>query len=224
MTYQLVLCAKDGCVIASDRREYLERDFRLGENGSGAKINNLNKIRIDPTGRYAWAFAGGRAGRDAAGMMVRRLEEGPAERDFEFMRQLLCKCGDEAHENVGIQPNPSNPSPTVILVDGKTNKIIRAQISKPTTFEPMHGDFVDAGLTFSTASLFPQQFRQGMPLEQLATLAAYTIWLAGKLEPSLVEGLDIAIYRPVDGGFKFADSEEYLEKAAGVHEKVRACF
>jgi hypothetical protein len=65
MTYQLVLCGKDGVVLASDRRE-LRESGGIEQYGHGFSANMLCKIRIDKTGQYAWMFSGGELGPFAA--------------------------------------------------------------------------------------------------------------------------------------------------------------
>jgi hypothetical protein len=54
VTYQITARAMDGMVIASDQAErHVSDDLRYGVT------NLVEKIRIDPSGQFAWAYSGG---------------------------------------------------------------------------------------------------------------------------------------------------------------------
>lgn len=219
MTYQLILCARDGCVLASDQREYMTPDLNAGETGEGAKVNLVRKIRIDPTGRYAWAFSGGPSSIAASGLLERKLATTDQDREIE---QLLRESGDQAWANTATGPDTTSK---IILANGRTNTLIRANISPMTTLDYLQGGSCVAGQTFSKASIYPQLFHSvEMSVDAVALMAVYAVWLANKLDPLLVAGLDVAVYRQQSGRFEFDDAEQYWQKAAAQHEKLQISF
>jgi hypothetical protein len=61
-------------------------------------------------------------------------------------------------------------------------------------------------------------------VDELATIAAYTIHSAHELSPSTVGGLDIGIYRDREGRFEKADSataDAYWDKARAIDIGLR---
>jgi hypothetical protein len=63
-----------------------------------------------------------------------------------------------------------------------------------------------------------------MPVAELAVLASYTVLMAAELDPLLIGGLDLAIYRDSSGIFEFADSGSYRVKAEKLDEEIRNAF
>lgn len=217
MTYQVTMCGVDGMVMASDQREYLAPESPA--QGEGVVTNSVRKITIDPTGRSAWAFAGGRPSLLAAGCLEREFENGVADAELE---RILKTCGDQGWEAGAIGAHIS----TIVLADGKSKNMLRATLAhRSTRVEQMAGGRCFTGQNFSKASFFPMRFYSPqMSVTQLARLAAFTVLMAGEMDSLCVGGLDIAIYRDSVGKFEFADSRDYSQQAPKLESDIRSLF
>src|ERR1700730_377198 len=100
VTYQITMRGSDGIVIVSDQRELLVP--KSADQGDGGVTNMVNKIRFDPTGRFAWVFAGGKPSILAASYLERAFETGIADAALE---RTLRDCGD-----LGWEHGASGPS------------------------------------------------------------------------------------------------------------------
>ena len=87
MTYQVAFEAKDGMVIASDKRELLAPS--TGDEGDGPTINSLTKILISPSVRFAWAYAGGEISPFAANNVKTEVQKKEPATDVEIEQLLL---------------------------------------------------------------------------------------------------------------------------------------
>src|SRR5215467_13700446 len=110
---------RDGIVMASDRREWLSPQQLAGDEGSGSATNMLTKIRLDSSGQFAWAFAGGKNSHFAASCLEREFEKGIPD---DALERTLRDCCDRGWK----QDLPGPSSSTVILVDGANKNIWRA--------------------------------------------------------------------------------------------------
>lgn len=216
MTYQIIAQGHDGIVIASDQSEL--KVPRAGE-GEGAVNNMLTKILIDPSGRFAWCFAGAKPSLLAASYLERELERGLEGRD---LKRVLRDCGDDGWANGAAGPSES----TVVLVDGQTKTLLRATLAhKATMVSEMADGLCFAGQHFSKASFIPYRFySKTMSVEQLAIMSTYSVLVAGKIDPLLIGGLDVVIYRDSVGRFEFANRESYTEQAKQIDSKMRELF
>jgi hypothetical protein len=120
VTYQITMCGRDGIVMASDQREYWPP--KSADEGTGAITNTLNKIRLDSTRRFAWAFAGGKPALLASSYLERKFETGIADADLEH---AFRDCGDLGWEYGASSSSDS----TVVLADGKNKNIFRATLA-----------------------------------------------------------------------------------------------
>jgi 20S proteasome alpha/beta subunit len=217
MTYQVTMRGHDGIVMASDQREYLAPESP--DQGEGAVTNMLTKVTLDPTKRFAWAFAGGKPSVLAAGYLDREFEKGVSDNDLE---KTLRNCGD-----LGWEAGASGPSDsTIIFADGKNKTILRASLAHQSTrvYKIVEGKCF-TGQNWSKASFFPIRFYSPeMSVTQLAKLAAFTVVMAGEMDPLIVAGLDIAIYRDSVGCFEFADSRDYYQQALKLEGNIRGLF
>ena len=117
------MCGRDGALIASDTREY--RAPGEEEHGHGVAVNMVTKIRIDPTGQYAWAYAGGEITPVAADYLAQAFQGGRSFSDSELDSELRS-CGDRAWNNFASGPNPHS---TIALLHGPSRRIVRAKLS-----------------------------------------------------------------------------------------------
>lgn len=217
MTYQITMRGSDGMVLASDKRELLLP--QTPEEGEGAVTNMLNKIRIDSTGRFAWAFAGAKPSLLASSYLERELENGIADRDVE---RVLRDCGDRGWEHGAA--GPSNSS--VVLADGKSKSIFRATLAhKATMVIKIDDGRCFTGQNYAKASFFPLRFYSSeMSVEQLARLAAYAVLMAGEMDPLCVSGLDMAVYSDSTGRFEFADRTMCAQEVLNLDAAIRHLF
>jgi 20S proteasome alpha/beta subunit len=220
VTYQLILCGVDGVVLASDRREL--RSAGPGDEGEGMAINMVKKIRIDPTGCFAWAFAGGEISHVASGYFERSLEDGKPLPSTEDVRRRIIECCDRAWQDAARGPNPGS---TIILAHGPTRTILRAKLGSYTTVEEMQEGRCFAGQTYSVATFFPRRFYSGeMSVSVLLRLASYTVRAAHHIDPLCVDGLDVATYRDSTGKFEFENAALCLERADRLDDDIQRFF
>lgn len=218
VTYQVAFRGKDGIVIASDRRELQEPG--LGDYGSGSRTNLVKKIHIDPSGRFAWAYAGGEVSPVAAGNVKHALESGEINSNPDI-DAMLKDCGDRSWQ---VARGPSANS-TILFLDGSTKRMRRAKLSPMTIVEEMEGGMCMAGQTYNKASFFPEHiYAEDMSVSQLSALAAYAVRMAHEMDSLCVDGLDIAVYSDSTARFEFLDSSEYWDKSGILDQKIRSLF
>jgi hypothetical protein len=211
MTYQVAFRGKDGMVIASDTCEWQE----------GGSKRKIRKISVDPTGKFAWAYAG----RQFSSLVASHLSE-------RFATGAVTSAMDVENEikesSTALLPEilyDEKPRSTITWIDGKALKAYRTELLSKNLSISHEGSIWTAGFTSQFASLIPERFFDAsMTVDQLAGLAAYTIWMANKIEPTLIDGLDIAIYRNSTERFEFLDSAEYWQKAEVMDTKIRDCL
>jgi hypothetical protein len=217
MTYQLVMLGKDGGLIASDRREYCSPTSDEGQ-GHGAALNSVRKIFIEPKRKFAWAYAGGEIAPFASHYLAQEFGDVGRSLSPSDLERELKTCGDRAWDNVASGPNPNT---TIVVLHGPSRKIVRAKLARGTIVEQMEGGQCHAGQTFSLATLFPRRFySHEMTISELTALAAYTVSLAGELDPLLIGGLDIAVYRDVTGEFEFLGESACAELGRAFGERL----
>ena len=216
MTYQITMCGHDGTVMASDQREYLAP--KSPDQGEGAVTNRITKMKLDPTRRFTWAFAGGRPSYLAAGYLEREFENGVSEFDLE---RTLRTCSDLGWKDGADGPSDS----TIVFADGKTKKILRANLAHRSQVYTIADGICFTGQSYSKASFFPMRFYSpNMSITHLARLAAFAVVMAGEMDSLCVAGLDIAIYRDSVGHFDFADSRDYYQQAMMLDGDIRKLF
>jgi hypothetical protein len=212
MTYQIVLSGKDGVVIASDQKELLSPSS--AEMGEGYKPNMVTKLRVDSSGTFAWAFAGGMLSAAASAYFERTLENRPSGP----VHQILRDCCDRAWKENAKDPEGS----VIILVDGPKREILRAKICPMTVIESMHGGRCFSGQTFNAGSFVARRFyRQDMSVVELASLAAFTIKEAHEADTVCVDGLDPAVYQNSTGQFCLVkDTDRFWQHAERLHTDI----
>lgn len=217
VTYQLVLCGCDGLVIASDKRE-LRESGGLGDFGHGLSANMLSKIRIH--NNIAWMFAGGQPSRVAAGYLEQTFQDWH-DYSIEGIKQAMMQCGNDAYKHVGL-----GGKHFLILVEGPTKTILRADISPMTFVESLSNEGpAFGGIAYSLASLLPTRFySKDMNISELAFLTACTVRMASDIDRLIIDGLDIAAYSDASGKFEFLDSGYYWQRVDEMDQAIRRCL
>ncbi|MGC1416891.1 MAG: hypothetical protein WA817_16515 [Candidatus Acidiferrum sp.] len=217
MTYQLTLRGHNGILLASDRRE---GSFPASSaQGEGSFHNMIPKIRLDPTRRFAWMFAGADVSVLAANYLERVFERGIPDGALE---RSLRDCCDLAWAN---GPSGLSGGSTIVLADGEKRNILRAKIMPVSEVLLIEEGRCFSGQSYSKASFFPHHFyASDMSVEQLAAMAAYTVQMAGEMDSLLIGGIDLAMYRKSVGHFEFADYGLLKECSTKIDEEIRTCF
>jgi hypothetical protein len=208
VTYQVAFRGCDGMVLASDRCEFLE----------GGSKRDIRKVQIDPSGKFAWAYAG----RQFSSLVASSLREG-------FATEALASSADieKSIRELSTKVLPDiafdeKPRSTILWMDGPEKQAYRAELLPKNLSIFNEGPMWTAGNVSLIASLIPERFfDESMGVDQLAILAAYTIWMAHKIDPMLVDGLDIAVYRDSDPQFRFLDSANYWQKAESMNKSIK---
>jgi hypothetical protein len=220
MTYQVAFRGKDGMVIASDRREFTEPPSK--EYGTGSRNNDVRKIYIDQSGRFAWAFAGGEFSPIVASLLKRELDSKAVDFwDNEEVEQAIRECTGRVW-NEGTQPVS-----TIVFLDGWKKKIRRFRLlpNDCTTFIDFANGSCLAGQAHSKASIFPEKFYSpGMSVDQLCALAAYTVYMAHKSDPLLIAGFDMAVFRESTKKFSLVSSTAYWKTARHINKEMHRLF
>ena len=140
----------------------------------------------------------------------------------DVMAARATECGDR-----GWQYGASGPSnSTVVLIDGKTKAIYRAILAhKSTMVFRIEDGRCFSGSNYSKASFFPTRFYSaGMSVERLTALAAYAVVMAGEMDPLLVDGLDVAVYRDDREQFEYVEADACRNKAKRLDDEIRKLF
>jgi hypothetical protein len=213
MTFQITMCGSDGIVMASDKLENFDPASQSDDGIYGK--NEVTKIKIDPTGRFAWCFAGSRCAYLAATHIERALENGPPNFAAD---KLVVECCDRAANAL-----PTGPTDTIVLADAKDMRIMRASLlhQQPTVIEPDKDRFF-SGLSSNRASVMPSRYySRKMNVAQLQRLAAYAVLRAGESDSAFIAGLDVFSYRESVGRFVQLPLAEMEQAAANLDSGIR---
>ncbi len=221
MTYQIVMCGKEGLVVASDKRE-LRESGGIDQVGHGFSANMLSKIYINSAHSLAWAFAGGEISRIAAAYLDDAFNNASSDLSIEEVKQTIVQCGNSAWKDYARGPQQA----VVTLVIGPTRTILRATITPTTVVDELSGTHpVFAGQAHSQASLLPTRFySRDMTIPELAFLAGCTIRMAHEADPQIIDGLDIAAYRDATKSFELLDPTLYWDRAKEIDAVVMECI
>jgi len=216
MTYQVTLCGRDGVVVASDRCEvWTEQGGRKSKTG-----NKVRKVFLDSTRQLAWTFSGGHL----SGLTAHYLEKAIKKlsvKNENAIRKAIQDCAERACSTFPLQKSFTD---VLVLSIASERKILRACIAPEVAFDLMSDRFV-SGQIDSLASFFPEHFySKQMSVNELASLAAYSVRMAHELDPKYVDGLDIAIYRDEEKSFAFVDRNYYWEHAIDLDKAIRECL
>jgi hypothetical protein len=209
MTFQIIMCAQCGMVVASDRTEI-----------SNEKPAQVTKIRVDKTGKFAWVYSGPRMVSTFSRHLVRAFDSENVTSDNAAIR-LISRVAPEALEESRQYEMPGGGDAVVALACGASRNIFRAVWRPVTEPEPIHDKMCCFGQSASPAAFVARHFySEEMGLSEMVLLAAYSVALAHEFDKRMVEGLDIAAYRDSVGRFEFVDSEFYQNEAKGLDQSL----
>jgi 20S proteasome alpha/beta subunit len=215
MTYQVILCGKDGVVIASDKCEVSYKD------GTPVKGNPVNKIKT--LGRFAWAAYGGDWAQEFSLTLKTLIEVNPEISDKE-LPDVFAKCRHHTREN--YKPDGPRIDGRVIFVSGPTRKIF--------CIHPLlHGNTDDSctedgrcigGQISNTASfLYHRLHSTQMSVDALVRLAAYSVRAAHEFDSLMIDRLDVAVYRDnaKPAKFQFIETDAHWNYVCDIENSIR---
>lgn len=213
MTYQLSMVGSDGVVVASDRCEV----WGEGPGSLSRTSTRLCKIYLSPDMKFAWTFSGSYISNVAAVYLRDYLHDGQMNLTDDTAEACLRRVGDDAASNFPALNATING--VVVLTSGESGLIFRASISRHTVCQRVdNGKFI-SGATQNLAGFLPEQFyKRTRRVDELIVLASYAVWAAKELEPSYIDGLDIAVFR--NGSFGFVDASPYWQQAEVMNKKL----
>ena len=216
VTYQVAFRGKDGIVLASDRKELREKG--PGDEGTGPTTHLIKKLSIDPSGRFAWAYAGGETSPVAAKFIGLQLK---SMTDFtdKSIDQMLEASGTESW----IAARGPNQS-TILFIDGATKKIRRVKLypDNKTVIDIIEDGRCVNGQTYNLASFWSQAgYSKRLGLNRLVPLSAYMLFIANKMSPECIEGADIAVFRYAVRKFEFLSSGAIRKAASEMDKDIR---
>jgi len=223
MTYQMILRGAAGMVIASDQCERVPQD---GASQLPRFCNLINKIKVSPDGKYAWAFAGGNRAKFLSEAVLDRVAHQPVWSDAEMERTFNEVEGVAEDRWKGTRQGPDLLSgDSVILACGPSKKIFRRRFASPKWSRDEANQHCIAGLEWNQASFMIDNFyRPVAGVDELASLASYTIRRAHDLDTNSIDGLDVYVYRDSKGQFERADADLLWRRAGEIHESMRQFF
>ena len=221
VTYQLTLRGRDGMVLASDQCENTKPQY------GDVRVKNLLR-KVFFSGGFAWAYSGGALGPIFAEYVNRNLVDDNGIISDDDARNIFENCGKLTYaEYMSTMTGPAGES-VAVLACGKSKRIFRATISSPmTAIEVVSGPGSPCitGNRYNLAAFVATRFYSPeMSVEELCSLAAYSIRAASDLEPNYVDGLDVAVYRDSVGKFEFVDSDTYWRNTANTDKELRNSF
>lgn len=215
MTFQVTMSGSDGMVMASDLCE-----FDGAELSSSPKVKNLiRKVAI--SGSFAWAFSDGRLGPFFSPFLQRALDSA-GDVSCEDAVKILESCGGPAlAEWRNVATGPAGIS-TIVFACGRSKRIFRVAISPNMTAQEMMGGKCISGNYYNLATFLPTRFHTTEEtVDTLARLAAYSIRTASEIDPQIVDGFDLAMYRDSLRRFEFEDGATYWNTAEEIDRDMR---
>jgi hypothetical protein len=219
VTYQITARLADGMVIASDQAErHVSSDGRYGVT------NLVEKIRIDPSGQFAWAYSGGLIAPMFSAELFQNMSTlhstgNPISRtDAE---KAMTDCFDPVWARWQKLEAAGPTKCVLILACGNTKEIIRWNLNRPKEVESV-GSPCFSGYEFNLSAFLPKYlYSPQMTVAEFAYLAAHSIRGGHDLDSAVIDGLDIAVYRDAAGRFEFLDSAYYWQRAVGFNSALR---
>jgi hypothetical protein len=205
-------------VIASDQAErHVSDDVKYGAT------NLVTKIRIDPSGKFAWAYSGGLVAPMFSAELFQNMNTlhssgNPISRaDVE---KAMIDCFGPVWAR--WQPQASGPMQCVIVIAcGQTKEILRWNLNRPSDIE-LVGSPCFSGQEFNLSAFLPKfLYSPQMTISEFSYLAAHSIRSGHDLDSALIDGLDIAVYEDATGQFRFLDSAYYWREAADFSTKLK---
>jgi hypothetical protein len=214
VTYQLALKGSDGMVLASDQCEWI-----VSASDQCVTKNLVRKLRIDETGRYAWVYSGSEAGPVFSSHFLAALKNLGA--SFSEADALGAFKASARAANETYQPFAKGKWPyDATLICGRSKRIMRVKVS--LAVDEMLGGCCVSGQEFNLSAFLPSRFYSPrMSVDELTCLASYSIRAAHDCTNSVVDGLDIAVYRDTSGTFEMLDSDYWWNEAPKLDEAIR---
>lgn len=218
VTFQITAGLIDGMVIASDRAER-----HVSDDEKYCVTNLVEKIRIDLSGQFAWAYSGGLVApmfsvELAENMRALHSTGSPISRSD--AEKAIMDCFDQVWQK--WQPQAKGPTQcTLVVACGKTKEILRWSLNRPTEVELM-GSPCFSGQEFNLSAFLPKYlYSPEMTVSEFAYLAAHSIRGGHDLDSAMIDGLDIAAYRDATGRFEFLDPAFYWQEALVFNSQLR---
>lgn len=179
MTFQVCLVGSDGFVLASDTKTAHHEGIRV--------TSHTPKIQIQ--GNLTWAVAGYDVADQASRILVEKMKlanDGNIE-------HLLESSGREAWERFS-KDKPTERG-TLTVAQAAPVRLWMLDVDSASRCTPV-GDKVFAGDDRNSAVYFPEfYYKPNTKTTDLVFLAALTVLAAGHLNPTFVDGLEIAVGR-----------------------------
>ncbi len=212
MTLQVALVGTDGIVLASDRR------FTIHTAGKTTTAHRGRKIRVAKDRGLAISYARSHLGVVTGHAILREITD--VELDSpESPLENLANNVFRQHSSPFAAPPAAGEVLVVLLRDLATVHhldIYAASVCQDSD------DVAFAGDNLNSALFFAQQYYSKLPVNDLAFLAAHTILMGAKINPSGIGGLDILLCR--SNGFTFASEErvaEYVKRSEQLDKKIK---
>ena len=197
MTILVGMVGSDGIVLAADRRmtQNSQTEKELDDHESIRKIINLAKHRI------AYARVGDYVTKEVASKFSEELDL----ENFDFahwqpaLKRIAATTVKEAAAKAPPYEFDFQMERSLLIVFygnqlGESPQLWRFRISPPDPeAEPIHGIAIK-GAIGNSARFFEYYFQYGMPIRRLLPLASHVVLMAGRLDWTMIEGLDIALF------------------------------
>ncbi|MFZ0309140.1 MAG: hypothetical protein WAL89_13285 [Candidatus Sulfotelmatobacter sp.] len=222
MTFQIALAAKDGFLIASDRKGIAGGC----PTGTGRTLmrhtSEMRKILISRSGNLVFAFSGSQIAADIA----KRLADS-ADNSVGDVSAYLQSKSAEFHKSYDEEVRPHGPVIIVGVrnVSGDVPKLLEVSFYGQPILRPSHSRIVggDAG---NSAVFFVERYQgnwQERSVEELKLLATHTVLEGHSLNQTSVDGLDILL--AVDGQeprfMEESEKRDLESRSADIHKQLR---
>jgi hypothetical protein len=208
-------------VIASDQCERLPQ--AEGPVVAGRFLNFVNKIKISPDKKYAWAFSGGRRAKFLSETIQESILRDGSPLTESALEKIVSASQAIADTHwAATRKGPElPPGDCVIIACPESRRIIRYIHDSVAWSKEDVSPRCIAGLEWNQASFMVTKFYcQDAGVNELAVLASYAIRSAHDLDTWAVDGLDLAIFRNSDEGFEWCDAKAYWGKAAQIDTAI----
>lgn len=205
MTLQIAMIAQDGWLLASDTRSY-EAPMAVNQ---APYLSSSRKIVYAPQQNIVYAYSGDNFAQQAGGLLLMHmLDTGDTPNATPMIEVLLRKVAGEVQKSIDQKMLDSRRLICLFLGTPPA----RAQLwtldiwSRMPAVPTMRTGHIMAGVP-TPAQLFPQLFySQQKTVRELMLLAAHTLLMGAKCNPSFIDGLDMLV-SDVDGT-RFLDEED----------------
>jgi 20S proteasome alpha/beta subunit len=210
MTLQVGLVAKNGFVLASDRKAV--RNFRKLPPVEGrTRLNTsskITKILVSTNGKLVCAFSGS----DASAAVARRLIDSCPEK-FDTDAQVEEYLRKASQKNGGERPDNELVIAAIPGAQG-VGRLWRILFSPSPVVQLIHDKIYGGEETNPAVYLTERYYQESLSVNELASLAVHFILEGHRLSSSTVGGLDVFVSE--DGNesrFLSDDEKKHLEAA-----------